>query len=445
MGTARVLAGDCVDVLRTLPDCSVDAVVTDPPYGLEFMGAAWDNPKMLGQMATGHELRGAFAYGGTHSRGYADNDGYAFQAWCYTWATEVFRVLKPGGHMVAFGGTRTWHRLTTAVEDAGFEIRDTIMWLYGSGMPKSHNVSKAIDKLHGAERPVVRQVRQRGGGTEHVNRVNAERHGYRPDGYQKGENVLDVTVPATDDAARWDGWGTGLKPAVEPAVLARKPLSEGTVAGNVLHHGTGALHIDACRTDLGFVPDEGRLQRQSSPTAGMAGLGGSGYSPTHVQPMYNTAGRWPANVTLDEAAAAELDTQSGVLPPGNHPARRGGNRSGGVYALGHSGTQGERRTTDAGGASRFFYVAKAPKKERPTVGGVTHPTVKPLTLMRWLVRLVTPPGGTVLDPFAGSGTTVEAALLEGFDVIAVEKMAEYVPLIEFRIARANQASVEGAA
>jgi len=329
--------GDCLDVLRTIPDSTVAAIVTDPPYGLGFMGKAWDD------LPPGEE-----------------------------WARECLRVLKPGGHLLAFGGARTWHRLAVAVEDAGFEVRDSIAWLYGSGFPKSLDVSKAIDK--------------------------AAVHGTRPSLYNQDDSY-DVAAPATPAAQQWQGWGTALKPAFEPIVVARKPLV-GTVAANVLAHGTGALNVDATRVGLdGEKPPTG----SGGPNTGasmeggvMRGVGGN------VTPA---SGRWPANVLLDGDAAAELDEQSG----------------------------------DTGGASRFFptfrYQAKAPTRERVKVGGVAHPTVKPLALMRWLVRLVTPPGGLVLDPFAGSGTTVEAALLEGVQCIAVEREAEYLPLIADRIER----------
>lgn len=371
--------GDCIDVLASLPDTSVDAVVTDPPYGINFMGKDWDRP-MLGQISTGHEQRGAYAYGGTHSRGYADNDNRQFQAWCEQWATECLRVLKPGGHMVAFGGTRTFHRLTAGIEDAGFEVRDVLSWLYGSGFPKSRNIG-----------------------------------------------------PETGGA--WDGWGTALKPAWEPVVLARKPLA-GTVAGNVLTHGTGALNIDACR-----VGDDERINQ--------AGSASSLQRVSRVQHGYRdniteatgspstVTGRFPANVVLDDTAAAALDAQTGTLKSGilaAHHQRTA--KTGGV--LGDYASQpGARGYGDEGGASRFFYSAKADTSERPVVDGVAHPTVKPLALMEWLIQLVTPPGGTVLEPFAGSGTTLEAAQYTGHPVIGIEKGDEYLPLIRHRLERAD--------
>ena len=336
--------GDCLDVLATLPDASVDAVVTDPPYNLTSgkrggSGAASVNlntPHGRSRIGTGN------GPGGFMGQAWDSYDGFSggFQGWCQAWATECLRVLKPGGYLLAFGGTRTWHRLAVAVEDAGFEIRDNLAWLYGSGFPKSLNL--------------------------------------------------------VDEGGERTGQGTALKPAFEPIVMARKPLT-GTVAANVLEHGTGALNIDATRIDMGADYNPNAVQRQSSSSAGMGGLGGSGYSPNHEQAKFNAKGRWPANVILDESQSAVLD--------------------------------------ENGGASRFFYVAKAPKSERPVVDGVAHPTVKPVSLMSWLVRLVTPPGGTVLEPFAGSGTTVEAAMREGFNVVAVEREADYLPLIRARIDR----------
>jgi hypothetical protein len=321
--------GDALDVLRELPDNSVDAVVTDPPYALGFMGKAWD----------------------THTPG-------GFQQWCQAWAAECLRILKPGGHLAAFGGTRTYHRLTSGIEDAGFEIRDSLHWIYGSGFPKSLDVSKALDKAEGAEREVVGVKRS---GLAMNDQLNDD--GWHNAGRGEAGKLVAVTAPATPEAQRWQGYGTALKPAHEPIVLARKPLS-GTVAANVLQHGTGALNIDGSRN----------------------------------------AGRWPANVGFDDQAAPLVDEQ-------------GGN-----------------------GESRFFpvfrYTAKADANERPlVVNGVRHPTVKPLDLMRWLVRLVTPQGGTVLEPFAGSGTTVEACLLEGFGCVAIEREADYLPLIRQRVDR----------
>lgn len=451
--------GDCIEVMRTIPDASIDAIVTDPPYGLDFMGKGWDDPKMLGQLATGHEQRGAFAYGGTHSRGYADHDGRAFERWVQTWASEALRVLKPGGHLLAFGGSRTWHRLASGIEDAGFEIRDSIAWLYGSGFPKSLDVSKAIDAAAGAKRTVVRGVKP--GHEEFVNRTDSYSAGSRGEGWDSPwkndpEAVARshlVYEPATEEAAKWEGWGTALKPAFEPIVVARKPLV-GTVAANVLAHGTGALNIDATRTAFQSEADrrestEKNQHAKFGTKPGQNNVYGD-YSTTEIKDYDSTKGRWPTNVGLDEFTAAELDKQTGTnMSRGHTPSSRKGASKDAVYALGHAGQAkvAEQQFEDVGGASRFFpkfrYEAKAGSDERPNVNGVQHPTVKPLELMRWLVRLVTPPGGTILEPFAGSGTTLEAALLEGFSVIGVEREADYIPLIEARITKPLQPAMFG--
>ncbi|MGP5098383.1 DNA methyltransferase [Brachybacterium alimentarium] len=592
--------GDCIETMNAMPPESVDAIVTDPPYGLGFMGKKWDGlPPSL------------------------------------EWAEACYRVLKPGGHIAAFGGTRTWHRLAVAIEDAGFEMRDSLAWLYGSGFPKSHDVGKAIDKRPGASQhpefgTAIRAAMTAKGYTNTFDvaevvlgkRTGAvanwikyqfpearwwpalrdlldmdearwgpviaeaertkvgQRNGtdleYAPgEGRRRDATVLDITAPATPEAVQWDGWGTALKPAFEPIVLARKPLAEKTVARNVLAHGTGAINVDACR--IGTDEDTSRapsvVQDTSAPFGTGIAMGGRGHS----------SGRWPANVLLDQHAAAWVDEQSGVQKDGVAVNRnrdpeadkqaaiygtyKNGNRPDITYgggggasrffysirediscqipdpastagslssppsasagsAAGHAATSaspgivsearsastndtgtGSRRSgasgtppigttgsecspesrharptptpshasnvelsepTDitttttspsiSGGSaesatssttpasdlgvlpggesgSRFMYSAKAPKSERPNVDGVQHPTVKPLAIMRWLIRLVTPPGGTVLDPFAGSGTTIEAALIEGFDPVGIEMEPDYLPLIQHRIDR----------
>jgi hypothetical protein len=359
-----ILAGDCLQIMPTLAAESVDAIVTDPPYGLGFMGRAWDD------LPPGLDF-----------------------------AREALRVLKPGGHMLAFGGTRTWHRLAVAIEDAGFEIRDSIAWLYAGGFPKSRDIGKDIDKAAGAEREVVGTGSPFGAGSLR-NRSRVEQ-GYRPTELNPDGGVSARTAPATPEAAQWQGWGSGMKPAwegiisarkpdgggeLEPIVVARKPFP-GTVAANVLKYGTGALNIDATRID-GDMSSGTWGARQVSSLGYHGGTEGSEYR-TERHP----GGRWPANVVLDEDQAAALQ----------------------------------------GGASRFYFCAKAPKRERPVVDGVGHPTVKPLTLMRWLCRLVTPPGGIILDPFAGSGATLQAGMLEGFRVIGIENDPHSVALIRQRL------------
>lgn len=442
--------GDCLDVLRELPDAAVDAVVTDPPYGLEFMGKEWDAPWKDDRT----DKRGVVdpaKWGGSDDNGPGSGNPYSrsrirtaaahyggdpaavgasFQAWCEQWATECLRVLKPGGHLLAFGGTRTWHRLACAVEDAGFEVRDSIAWLYGSGFPKSLDVSKAIDKAAGAER--ARTVRPAFGGT------------FSDDEGTTYGTVIDRD-PITDEARTWQGWGTALKPGFEPVVVARKPLI-GTVAANVLAHGTGALNIDGTRIRFASDTDEAESKgKNRHADFGTAPGGNEVYGDFSMVPRgnYDAPGRWPANVVMDESQAAELDRQSGVSQP--KPQRvgiKGGHT--GPLAFGSGGdVAGTWPADPGGGASRFFYVAKAPTAERPRDGDTAHPTVKPLDLMRWLVRLVTPPGGVVLEPFAGSGTTAEACVIEGFRCIAIEREADYLPLIVQRLTKPIQPDLFG--
>ena len=404
---------------------SVDAVVTDPPYGLEFMGKEWD----------------------THA------GPREFQEWCEAWAREALRALKPGGHLLAFGGTRTYHRLACAIEDAGFEIRDCLAWLYGSGFPKSLDVSKAIDKAAGVEwTEFTANPAERPGNGDAATTSTGWAKPSRP----------PKPVVESDEAKVWDGWGTALKPAHEPVVVARKPLA-GTVAANVLAHGTGALNIDGCRIE-GAAGDGNWAG--ATEARGYDG-GWDGTEKPNVE--QNPQGRWPANVALDPEAAAMLDAQSGEQRDGVAVNR---NRSA-DNVTSWFGTRSPLVGDDVGyggggGASRFFYVAKAGSRERnagldgfperttrDTYGdGLqgprphtaddyewqrkgarnVHPTVKPIELMRWLVRLVTPPGGLVLDPFMGSGTTGIACALEGMEFYGIERKAEYLRIAEARIA-----------
>ena len=414
---ARVFLGDCRDVLKTLPDNSVDSVVTDPPYELGFMGKKWD------------------------SSGIA----YDVTVW-----QECLRVLKPGGHVLAFGGSRTWHRLAVAVEDAGFELRDSIAWIYGSGFPKSLDVSKAIDKEAGAEREVVSEKPAYGIGS----------NGAAFNGHSEGAMARE-SLPATSEAKTWQGWGTALKPAFEPVVVGRKPLV-GTVAENVLLWGVGGLNIDGSRIAGGERPLILSNNEKSANAFG-DGLNGSKHGGTFTQ------GRWPANVILDEVSAGLLDEQSGVsvCKVGLRGSLSAEGSHEGWKRESHKGYNGLRGHEDSGGASRFFYVAKASKRDRnegleeleatsagdmvdrvegsagmdsPRAGaGRTsgaknfHPTVKPTQLMRYLIKLVTPAGGVVLDPFTGSGSTGKAALLDGYQFIGAELTEEYLPIIEGRL------------
>lgn len=406
--------GDCLDVLKTLDAYSIDACVTDPPYELGFMGKSWDRSSIA----------------------------YNLDLWC-----AVLRVLKPGAHLLAFGGTRTSHRMVCAIEDAGFEIRDSLCWLYGSGFPKSLDVGKAIDKRAGAERTVVGS---KGGRYATPIRGLAAGDSIVGRGSNGTHDASDITAPATDAAKQWAGWGTALKPAHEPIVLARKPFA-GSVAANVLQHGTSALNIDACRigdnvetwpVSRGYSRhDPGSTIKETQPT---------GDAPD---------GRWPANVLMDESVAAMLDEQTGELTAAT--SRTDTDSRNEYFAKG--GTAGVVYQ-DRGGASRFYYIAKPSREERdfgthglPTrqrdesrkdgnqggdnprnrglqQRGNFHPTVKPVELMRWLVRLVTPPGGLVLDPFLGSGTTGMACRYEHRQFIGIEREAEYIAIAERRIA-----------
>ena len=398
---AVVRLGDCLEVLRAMPDNSVDSIVTDPPYGLSNV-----KPERITEAIT------AWATGDREH--VPDGRGFMGKAWDSfvpppaVW-DECLRVLKPGGHLVAFAGSRTHDLMGLSIRMAGFEIRDGLAWLYGTGFPKSMDVSKAIDKSVGAER-----------GTKEVpfagSAYSANAGNWRPwmdEASKTGVRSVANDTPATPEAEQWQGWGTALKPAFEPVTLARKPL-EGTVAANVLKWGTGALNIDGCRIGDEALPAHTRDTKMGT------FLGADG----NVTP--ERTGRWPANVALDE--------QSGVSKSSIGKPR------GASHGDGWGMTQTGAEYNDMGGASRFFYCAKASAKERPEVDGVKHPTVKPLALMRWLVRLTTPPGGTVFDPFAGSGTTIEAAMLEGFDAVGVEMEPSYLPLIERRLERATTGS-----
>jgi DNA modification methylase len=456
---------DCVKAMAAMPEASIDAIVTDPPYGLGFMGKEWDT---IGDTGRGARVRSERAAevtptGNGHSTSAGPylaagvdslrSAGRPYQAWCEAWAREALRVLRPGGHLLAFGGTRTSHRLACAIEDAGFEIRDCLAWMYGQGFPKSLDVSKAITGHLVA-----------GGSSRTQNRRAAMGDDYVPnDGAGKGpaRTTITQTVAPPDvqavaaEAKPWQGWGTSLKPAHEPIVLARKPLS-GTVAANVLEHGTGALNIDGCRID-------GR-ERTEYGLAGATRTRGVTYGePSRSASFDSSAGRWPANVVLDERAAAMLDERTSHLQMGVTVNRNRDPESikpASVYGAFRNGDRSDVSYGDSGGASRFYYCAKASTRER-TAGlveglprcrnarkryqqdaagrwapraGNRHPTVKPMDLMRWLVRLVTPPGGVVLDPFAGSGTTGAAAMQEGFSFVGIERDPAYVPIARARIA-----------
>jgi DNA modification methylase len=406
----NILQGNCIEVLKTLSENSIDSIVTDPPYGLEFMGEEWDAPWKKSEVVevTDKSTNGifhdkGFSHGIRFSRGLVEMQ--EFQKWCESWAKEAYRVLKPGGYILAFGGSRTYHRLAGGIEDAGFEIRDQIMWVYGSGFPKSMNISLSMDK--------------------------------------KGI-----------DSSKWKGWGTALKPAHEPIVMARKPL-EGTVVDNVLTWETGGINIDASR-----VPGEPVPINKLEEWSGF----GQKIEPDYKQEM-NTSGRFPANFIHD--GSDEVVELFPNAKGGAYPAVRGKSDIG-AFAQGgtHKDKPNQARVMgDEGSAARFFYCAKANSKDRNeglenhkngqrdlfsgddnthTDNPVsnedkrknTHPTVKPTELMRYLIKMVTPAGGTVLDPFTGSGSTGKAAMLDGYKFVGIEMNEEYVAIAKARIEHA---------
>lgn len=415
--SVRVEHGDMLQVLGRMVANgeSVQAIITDPPYHLTSIvkrfGAENAAPAKIGE--TGAYARASRGFMGKQW----DGGDIAFRSgtWRLCW-----ELLPPGGHLLAFSGTRTYHRMATAIEEAGFEIRDMVAWLYGAGFPKSLNVSKALDKMAGAEREVI--------GTEKVRDIRNGHGRGIGDGINATERdgpvymQRELTAPATDAAREWEGWGTALKPALEPICLARKPLI-GTVAGNVLAHGTGALNIDGCRV---AAPEGAVVKMAHRDTGAARGYDGGLKGGSRTEPQ--TSGRWPANVCHDgseEVVRAFPDQTSGGTPLSR--PRDKTRHTYGAFA-GQENPDGIGSTS--GNAARFFYSAKADADDRL---GSKHPTVKPVDLMRWLVRLITPPGGTVLDPFAGSGTTGMACLAEGIDCILIEREAEYVADIHRRI------------
>lgn len=412
-----ILNLDCRHGLAMLPDNSIDGILTDPPYELGFMGHAWDRSSIA----------------------------YDVAMW-----REALRVLKPGGHLLAFSGSRTYHRMTCAIEDAGFEVRDSIMWVYGSGFPKSLDISKALDKLHGAERQVVGQQYRAATG--------------RDEGYGFGES-FDITAPATLAAQLWEGWGTGLKPAHEPICVARKPMAADTVAANVMAWGVGGINIDGCRVPIDPTPQAMNVSQHD----GADGWGMNTTGPKQGARVLGEEGRWPANFIHDgspEVLAMFPDATGAKAPvrgTEGSPASSGqvGNFRERVASLEPRGDAGSAArfyqqcqwTQDDLEAALFLYCAKASKRDKneglehvdPYISGRhagtsgqgsmqknNHPTVKPTELMRYLCRLITPPGGLVLDIFAGSGSTGKAAALEGFQFLGFELNAEFATLANAR-------------
>ena len=416
----NIINGDCLEELKKLEDNSVDAVVTDPPYGLSNT-----KPQQVSDVLK------AWVTGDTVSvpakrGGFMGKDWDSFVPPPAVWE-ECMRVLKPGGHMAVFAGARTQDLMGLSIRLAGFEIRDTLGWVYGSGFPKSQNISLQIEKQAGKRGHTAKGF------------VPAGDYGGR--GLTSPDTKVQHSPLTMDGAKQWDGWGTALKPAIEPIILARKSL-DGTVANNVLAHGVGGLNIDACR--VGTSGGGTHCNNRDAAGKCLGHEGGSAWDTFHGDESAEPAGRFPANVLLDEHAAKEMDKQSGITKStggdATHdraPAYGGGwdNPGGNVGGLG-----------DTGGASRFFpvfkYQAKAPKKERPVIvredgTKIQHATVKPEKLMSWLVELITPPGGVVLDPFAGTGTTLQAARDKGFRAIGIEQDADYIQLIHKRLEGGN--------
>ncbi len=382
---------DCLNALKDIPSCSVDSMITDPPGGIAFMGKSWDKDK-----------------GGRDE----------WIEWLAEIMVECKRVLKPGGHAFVWALPRTSHWTATAIEDAGFDIRDIVVQIFGQGFPKSQNIGKAIDKAAGVERENIFE----------------KRSGSSSRAYQSEETTTKgvhfETKPATPEAKQWDGYGTGLKPSNEHWILCRKPISEKTIAKNVLKHGVGGLNIDGSRIEISEKLPNYKSKTRPSKNVNMGGgvaVGGHENSVRH-----NPQGRFPANTIVDESAVAVLDLQSGVLKSGKIEkhhilAQKSWKQSSGE-------TTGLESYGDSGGASRFFYCAKASKVDKGKEN--SHPTVKNTKLMSYLIKLITPPNGIVLDPFMGSGSTGVSAIREGFEFIGIEKELEYYEIAKTRIEEA---------
>ena len=379
MDRITVHHGDCLDVLRTLPDASIDSCITDPPYALVSIVKRFGKP---GSKPANGDVYARAGRGFMGKQWDTGERAFAIEFWA-----EVLRVLKPGGHCLAFSGTRTYHRLACAIEDSGFEIRDQFGWAYRSGFPKSHDVSKAIDRHLGCERSKVK-IPMGKTSSSALTRGGDKRDASRP--WIEKARQAGFHEAASNEAASWKGWGTAAKPAWEPICVARKPLI-GTVAANILEYSTGAFNIDGTRIGT-RTSSTGVIVSQN------IAMSGANYGREVVG---ETIGRWPANIINDGSEEA-------------------------LIALGDN--------VDV--ADRLFYSAKADAGDRCLS---LHPTVKPTDLMAYLCRLVTPPGGTVLDPFAGSGSTGMACLREGFNAILIEREAEYVQDIKSRIAHVSGA------
>lgn len=458
--TADVLEGDCLEVMESLEDESFHAIVTDPPYGLEFMDRDWDklddwrgggefSSPGIGDRETdwpsfgGSDTANATCQkcgGRERGENTCDCEEPEFHVkgepveksrkkeriqsansqvrWHANWMSRAYDVLKPGGHMLVFGGNRTHHYVFMAAEYAGFEIRDTITWHYGSGYPKGVDVSKKIDDLLDEEREVVETKEFTQGGGNSLNMREGEAR----------EVEHEYTEPASEEAKRWDGWNSTLKPATEYVLVARKPMSEGTVAENILKHGTGAFNVDACRID---AEDKNDFPEGDYGDRGMYGSPGMRKSDTEHK------GRWPANVVFDAIEAGRLDLITGDTPGSGYSDGKSYDtaREGNVFQQMGLNQNKSGGYIDSGGPSRYFYTSKASKSERTVGGNVEndHPTVKPIDLMEWLVKLVTQPEQKVLDPFVGSGTTVMATWNLGRNGVGIERESEYAQIARERV------------
>lgn len=390
---------DCLDVMKRMSDNSVDAIVTDPPYGISFMSKGFDTFKKEGM-----------------------TDNQAFQADMTPLFKEMLRVAKPGAHLLAFGGTRTYHRLTCAIEDAGWEVRDCLGWIYSSGMPKSMDISKAIDKKLGAQRAVRAAVGDHEGTIDFGMKNRCPKCGKPFFSANPCTCPREDLIPITDEAKKWSGWGTCLKPAFEPIVLARKPV-EGTVVDNVLKWGCGGLNIDDCRVESDKPVVIHSPKQETLYDSGHKDMG----------TWMENRGRFPANLIHDGS-----DEVLEVFP--NNVKGGTWNRTKGARPFNNNGEPTEYTTagsdTSIGSAARFFYCPKASKKEKGKEN--IHPTVKPIELMKYLVKLVAPKGALVLDPFMGSGTTGVAALEIGRRFLGIEKESEYFKIAENRLGNAKQ-------
>jgi len=406
--------GDCLDVLKTLPENSVDSIITDPPYGLS---KAPDMTEVLTHWLNGDDYE-------HKGNGFMGKSWDSFVPGPSVWR-ECFRVLKPGGHLLSFFGARTYDLGTIAIRMAGFEIRDQIMWVYGSGFPKSHNISKAIDKAEGVEPTIVGHSSNGiAGGSGEFTSGNPDSAGYKSE--------FDITVPTSERAKEWEGWGTALKPAHEPICMARKPFP-GQVAANVLTYGTGAINIDACR-----IGNETRFNPPSHNKPGGNSLHMSVSGMPEGAEGSEVSGRWPANFCHDGSFTVTKHFPQSSSTGNRSEASRNANVAGTKFLMDNHQS---REYTDSGSVARYFYCAKTSKIDRDE--GVlsssdsrsknNHPTVKPTSLMGWLCLLVTPPGGTILDPFMGSGSTGKAAAIHDFDFIGIEKEADYLSIARQRI------------